>query len=218
MTAIHSASVTASHTDLALAVVQIPGCQNGISTGSASDIGVFNGSYDNREGIENTGNRNCATKNLQTAAHRGRTADVHITYIAACIATTRDCVGAFIVEVGRRGCIFQIIRSLDDGVFQFSDVGIRNLCAAGIAYEAACAAHRGILCQLLCRNGKAAIGFHACILDVRDIGVYHADEFINIDIYPKIAQYADTLRGIRQGTGVSTPGKTACVRLTVYGA
>ena len=183
VTTVHSASVTASHTDLALAVAQITGCQNGIPTGSASDIGVFNGRHDHREGIENTGNGNCAPQNLQTAAYRGCTADVHITHIAARIATTCDCVGAFIVEVGRRGYIFQIIRSLDDGVFQFSDVGIRNLCAAGIAYEAACAAHRGILCQLSCRNGKAAIGFHACILDVRHIGVYHAEKVAQVDIH-----------------------------------
>ena len=181
VTAVHSASVTASHTDLAF--VQITGCQNGISTGSASDIGVFNGRHNHREGIENTGNGNCVPQNLQTAAHRGCTADVHITYIAACIATTRDRVGAFIVEVGRRGCIFQIIRSLDDGVFQLSDIGIRNLCATGIAYEAACAAHGSVLCQLLCRNGKAVIGFHACILDVRHIGVYHAEKVTQVDIH-----------------------------------
>ena len=115
VTAVHSASVTASHTDLAF--VQITGCQNGISTGSAGNIGVFNGRHDHREGFENTGNGNCVPQNLQTAAHRGCTADVHFTYIAARIATTRDCVGAFCVEVGRRGYIFQIIRSLDDGVF-----------------------------------------------------------------------------------------------------
>ena len=183
MTAVYAASVTASHTDLAITAVQITGCQNGITTGFASDIGVFNGSDDHREGIENTVNGNCAAQNLQTTAHRGCTADVHITYIAACIATTRDRVGAFIVEVGRRGCIFQIIRSLDDGVFQLSDIGIRNLCAAGIAYEAACAAHGSVLCQLLCRNGKAVIGFHACILDVRHIGVYHAEKVTQVDIH-----------------------------------
>ena len=182
MTAVHSASVTASHTDLALAFVQIPGCQNGISTGSSSDIRVLNGRHDHREGIENTGNGNCATKNLQTAAHRGCTADVHITYITARIATTCDCVGTFIVEVGRRGCIFQIIRSLDDGVFQLSDIGIRNLCAAGIAYEAACAAHGSVLCQLLCRDGKA-IRFDTCILDVRHIGVYHVEKVTQVDIH-----------------------------------
>ena len=145
VTAVYAAGVTASHTDLA--VVQITGCQNGISTGFASDIGVFDGRHDHREGIQKSGKFNTFAQNIQTAAHRGCTADVHFTYIAARIATTRDCVGALcIVIVGRRRYIFQIIRSLDDGVFQLSDVGIRNLCAAGIAYEAACAAHRGILC------------------------------------------------------------------------
>ena len=181
VTAVHSTSVTASHTDLAF--VQITGCQNGISTGSASDIRVLNGRHDHREGIQKSVKFNTFAQNIQTAAYRGCTADVHITYIAACIATTCDCVGAFIVEVGRRGCIFQIIRSRDDGVFQLGDVGIRNLCATGIAYEAACAAHGSVLCQLLCRNGKAVIGFHACILDVRHIGVYHAEKVTQVDIH-----------------------------------
>ena len=176
MTAVYAASVTARHTNLAVAVIQITGCPNGISTGPAGNIRVLNGRHDHREGIENTGNGNCAAQNLQTAAHRGRTADVHITYIAACIATTCDGIGAFcIVIVGRRGCIFQIIRRSNDCMLQLSYIRVGDLCAAGIAHKAACAAYGGILCQLVCRNGKAVIGFHACILDVRHIGVYHAE-------------------------------------------
>ena len=145
---------------------------------------MFNGSYDHREGVENTGNFNTIAQNIQTAAHRGCTANIHVAYITACIAAACDGIGAFcIVIVGRRGCIFQIIRRSNDCMFQLSYIRVGDLCAAGITYKAACAAYGGILCQLSCRNGKAVIGFHACILDVWHIGVYHAEKVTQVDIH-----------------------------------
>ena len=104
-------------------------------------------------------------------------------------------------------------------MFQLSYIRVGDLCAAGITYKAACTAYGRVGGQLIGFYGESVVRFDTSIFNVRHIGVYHAEQIGQIDVQPgKVAQDTDTLRGICQSTGVYPPGKTACIRLTFYGA